>query len=205
MTLMELKELASIIQSLALAVAVLVGGGWALYRYFSLRSIQRARAELEKTRVEIERARRSLQERGVIEIDIVAEQMFLDGNYLISVCGNIKNTGNSTELIDYPSISMEARKVICSSDGSVDFSAESFIGKQPRKIIDFSLAPGEVVGHSFIIRVPDCGVYHIRYEATCSLQATNIALAERGQAVTEDSGPMVWGGSIFFQVKDMEE
>ena len=81
MTLAEWKELANIFQAVAVGIAVLAGGGWTLFQYFSLRSIQHAQASLEKTRIELEREHRALQERGIVDIALEAERIFLGNDY----------------------------------------------------------------------------------------------------------------------------
>lgn len=203
MTLGELKELANVFQSVAVGVAVLVGGGWALFRYFSLRSIQRAQADLEKTRVELERARRTLQERGIIEIALEAKQMFLGNDYLIGVCVTLRNTGSGTEVLDWSQSFITAEKVICESDGSVGFSGDLILGERPKGVSGSTLASGEIDRHSFIIRVPDSGIYHLYFQAVCSHEATQLAREEREQAGFKGPQIMAWTAGIFFQVKDM--
>ncbi len=204
MTLGELKELAGVIQSLAVAVAVLVGGGWALFRYVSLRSIQHAQAALEKTQVEIERTRRTLEERGLIEIDLEAEQMFLGKDYVIIACATLRNIGSGTEIIDWSKSSMKANKVIFESAGNVGFSGDSILGARPKAVLDCIIHPGAIDKEVFIIRVPDSGIYYIRFHSVCSPKATGFGRKLREQeGIADETSDLAWGADIFFQVKDM--
>ena len=201
---MELKELAYIVQSLAIAVAVLVGGGWALFRYFSLRSIQHAQAALEKTQVEIERTRRTLEERGLIQIKLEAEQIFLSNDYLIVACATLRNIGNGVEIIDWSQSLMRVEKVIIKSDGSIGFSGKYILGERPKLVTNSTIHPGAEDKGAFIIRVPDSGIYYIRFESVCSPQATQFAINKRElEGVAIKYGSVTWGADIFFQVKDM--
>ena len=69
MTLEDFNNLAAGIQSLLVGLAVLVGGGWALFRFFSLKEIKKATADLEK-------AKRDLQQRGHLQVEMHATQIF---------------------------------------------------------------------------------------------------------------------------------
>lgn len=203
MTLTEWKEVANIFQAIAVGIAVLVGGGWTLFRYFSLRSIQHAQASLEKTRIELERERRALQERGIIEIALEAEQMFLGNDYLIGVNVTLKNTGSGTEVLDWSKSLMTAQKVICKSDGSVGYSKDFFVGESPGNIVDSSLAPGELSCFTFIIRVADSGIYYLRFLSVCSRQATQLARRERALAGIKQPDAITWDRAMLLQVKDI--
>ena len=59
----DFKNLAAGVQSCFVALAVLVGGTWALCRFFLLKDIERARAEVEKSRKE-------LSERGHLQVKL---------------------------------------------------------------------------------------------------------------------------------------
>jgi len=204
MALEELKDLANALQSLAVAVAVLVGGGWALFRYFSLRAIQHAKAGLEKTRLELERARRTLNERGIIEITLEAEQMLIGNDHLIGVYVELRNTGNGTEIVDWSSSFIGAKKVICESDGSVRFQGDWILGTRPEKLVYSNIVQGELNKNSFIIRVPDSGIYYLHFESACSLQEMKLVHAEQEEAgIWVSEAPVVWSTAIFFQVKDI--
>lgn len=51
MSLEEFKNLAAGIQSLLIGLAVLVGGVWTMVRFFSMKEVKKARAELERSTV----------------------------------------------------------------------------------------------------------------------------------------------------------
>ena len=201
---MEIKEFAYVAQSLAVAVAVLVGGGWALFRHYSLRSIQHAKADLEKTRVEIEKAHRTLLERGIVNIELRAEQFLSGDDYLIGIQVTLRNTGSGTEVLDWSKSGTTASKVILEPNGGFKLSEEPIVGFRPDFVTDSTLAPGEVDNYSYIIRVPDSGIYYVRFVVACSLQLKQLINEERKQAGIEESGDTVWGRDLFFHVKNVE-
>ena len=182
MTLEELKEIANVFQALAVGVAVLAGGGWALFRYFSLRSIQSAKANLEKTLVELEGARRGLLERGIIDINLKTEQIYSGDNYLICVEATLTNKGSSTEIIVWSKGSMSAEKVICKSDGGIELSGNIISGYRLGKTKETVLLPSETANPSFIICVPDSGIYHLEFKACCSVMQTQTIVKELEKA-----------------------
>jgi hypothetical protein len=61
MTINEWADFASTVESFVVSIAIIFGGGWALFQFISLNSIAKARAELEA-------AKRALRQRGIVNI-----------------------------------------------------------------------------------------------------------------------------------------
>lgn len=68
LSLDDWATLANTIQSFAVAIGVLSGGVWAIVQFFSLRTISKARTDLEKTRAEIATDKRTMSEYWVVNV-----------------------------------------------------------------------------------------------------------------------------------------
>lgn len=197
MTFGELKDLAAAIQSFAIATAALVGGAWALFRFFSLRTVEQARTELE-------RVRRALQERGIIDIELQAAQMQWEQCYAIAVRVKLTNRGTGTEVIDWSSSFLRAAKAMPSArpDAGCDFDENWILGQRPMGFSDTSLAPGECREHSFLVPVPEVGIYYLLFYALCSPPATELEREARDKAGVRQPHELSWSSDLFFNVKE---
>lgn len=195
MTLEHFKDVAAAIESIAIAVAVLGGGAWALYRFFSLRAIEQARADLEQ-------ARRSLRERGVLELTMHAEQITSALGHFIAVRVTLKNVGSGSETIQWSSNNLRATKVVSIEDGLLQYSKENFHGQRNVVITDSTLRPEEILTVPLLIPVPEPGIYYLDFFVQCSSQTTKLILEERERAGVVDPGTIAWGAGLFFHVQN---
>jgi len=105
MTVAQWAQLADAVQSFTVAVAVLAGGAWASYQFITLRSVAKARADLEKARVEIDEARRRLHERGILNL-LIEHEVLPDpagSSRRVVAVVHMENSGNRTQVIDWES------------------------------------------------------------------------------------------------------
>jgi hypothetical protein len=111
------SEIASGIQSLVVAAAALAGGVWALYRFGSLKEVEKARAELE-------RVGKSLLERGIFDIQVKAKQLSAVANSHCYVVVNavVHNSGNRTEVIDWSKSGIYVTHVSSDAHGHLQLS-----------------------------------------------------------------------------------
>ncbi|MCA1634468.1 MAG: hypothetical protein LC802_12430, partial [Acidobacteria bacterium] len=96
MDLNDFKNLAEAFQAIAIGLAVIIGGIWAFYRFWSLQEMGRARWELEKLQ-------KSLTERATINVSLFARSETNPGGsgYYIEVAASLTNIGNRTEVLNW--------------------------------------------------------------------------------------------------------
>ncbi|MBD0785795.1 hypothetical protein HUO09_05540 [Vibrio sp. Y2-5] len=92
MTILDVKNLAAALQSFALVIAIVIGGGWALFQFFSIRSIEKAKAELMKLQHET-------NVHGIIEVSMQTKYLSAYDN-LVVIKVSLKNIGVNPECID---------------------------------------------------------------------------------------------------------
>lgn len=195
MTYTEFGDLASAIQSLIITAAVLVGGGWALFRFFSLRSIDQARTELEA-------ARRTLRERGVVEVTLDANQITSDFGHLIAVVVTLKNVGSGTEVIDWSSTELDATKVTAIAGTTLKFSEVSIQGQRETQFTSSTIVPGETLRESFLLPVLESGIYYLLFSVDCSPKESTIARQESEMAGIDMGEDITWSTDLFFHVRE---
>lgn len=193
MTWAEAKDLAAIVQSLAIAAATVIGGGWALFRFLSLQSIRKARLDLE-------RAKRELSERGTLQVTLHAEPAAAELGRFINLRATLSNVGNRSEVIDWNKSSVSARLVEGVADGVVSFSKDVIRGQRPTHFVSSNVAPGESLRHSFLFPVPVPGLYYIVFEAHCSALESSLVEAEELKAGIKKTGGYTWSEDLFVNV-----
>ncbi|WP_438404315.1 hypothetical protein [Aeromonas hydrophila] len=112
MTILEIKNLAAAFQSISLVIAIVIGGGWALFQFFSMRNIEKAQAELKKLQHET-------NVHGVIELSIIAKYL---SSYedLVVIKVSLKNIGVNPECIN-----LKKSQVVLAPIGHENFNAQS--------------------------------------------------------------------------------
>lgn len=197
MTLPEFKDIAAGLQSIAITAATILGGGWALFQFFSLRSLEKAKLELEK-------AQRELLQRGIIIIELRTNPMEDKGLLLVHVVVSIRNVGNGFEIADWTKASLHAKKVEEVVGGQVGFSDQRYVGQRSFSIDiqQMRLMPGYFTKESFLIPVPGPGIYYVEFSIPCSpMVASSVTedLAALGRKVSpEDS--ILWKADTFVTV-----
>jgi hypothetical protein len=159
MTLADFKDLTEAIQALVVTAAVLAGGVWALYRFWSLKELDKAKAELQKISHEIERS-------GTLNFSLTARPIHpREGipGYFVQVDVLITNVGRKTEALDLAQGFLYTAPVIGAAKNTVDFG-EGFHTrltgwKEAPETASF--APGEVKLVPFLVPVADPGLYYI--------------------------------------------
>jgi hypothetical protein len=163
MTATEFKDVSAGFQSIAIFIATFLGGGWALYQFFSLRALQRAKLELEK-------AKRELVERALLIIDLVAESFDVDGHYFLHVRVAMRNAGSGVEIADWTKAHLFVRKVQQVDDVKLETVGEVLHGwRAPFLAIGgMRFLPGFSTNESFLIAIPQAGVYYIEFSIPVS-------------------------------------
>jgi hypothetical protein len=197
-TLDDWVKNAQIAQSLALAIAVLGGGGWALFQFLSLHSIAKARADLEA-------ARRALRQRGLLNMSLdykaIAEPAKSERCLVCTV--GIRNVGNRTEVLNWQESRLTARGL--DPSGLPSAGGQLIMGVGPRELGDLiysSIAPSEKHRMVFALSVPGPGLYFLDFRAVgTAVQAAEAADEARAVAGDPAIEEMVWGAQTIAVVK----
>ncbi len=195
------NNLASGIQSLMVAVAVLIGGGWALYQFVSMKTLAKARADLEKVK-------RELHERGVIEVTL--NPTFLpapDPQVIgfIHLVIELKNVGTGTEVIRWDETTFRLAKLDYDENRGASVQ-EKTVGKFLRVgiIPTYStIAPKQTLHHSAVVAVQEPGVFLI--DAQIIGSPKEVATAKlAGEAIDLESDFFSWGTTTYISIKGSE-
>jgi len=190
MSLEDFKNLAGGIQSLLVGLAVLIGGAWTLFRFFSLK--------------EVEKAKRDLQQQSHLRLEMQATQMFSSNRVdkYINVSLTITNPGNRTELIRWLDSKLSAALVSKGTNGGVQLG-ERISAKVQSLHLDLkgsTIDPGISETCAFLIPVESYGVYFLESSLAGSAAETNAAIEEAISAGFRRPDLAYWAASMYFNV-----
>lgn len=195
MSIEEFKHLASALQAIAISLAVIVGGFWTLYRFFSLQSIEKALAEVEKLKKEI-------SAHGVLEITIVASIPEAVSNALILNI-LVKNVGTQKETIEWGKSTVN----LCSIDPkSLNTTPLSLEAKALRHSINsrntFSvISPNESKTFPFLATGLEPKLYLIQAKlAGSSKEMSNTKQMALSEGVNTNDAVAVWSAEVYFSM-----
>jgi hypothetical protein len=174
------KDLSATFQNCVVSIAVLVGGGWALYRFIATHEIERAKLELFK--------------QAQILIKINASDVVLDdGKHCIASIVGITNNGTRNVSLDYSDGPFSITKVDFDVQGNSSLGAElrqdSLLSKS--RVLRF----GESVEYPFFVRVQDAGVYVVRFQVPLPEKEMKEHLSAGGPV-----GKIYWVGTTFINI-----
>jgi hypothetical protein len=213
----KFKDIAAGIQSYAIVVGVLIGGLWALYTFISLRTKEKAAAELHQFELRERDFERINREQGVINIEIDAEQVSIpnDSGRNIKVNIQVKNLGNRNLKIDLGDRALAIARV--QLEVQPDEEARLPTDKARLRIEGLTVSPipylnisklnepngyvtaqsfellraGQTVSFPAWLRVEKEGLYLIDFEAALTgqdLEVTQKAFGDPGQATFHSNG-----------------
>jgi len=198
LTVTDFKDISAGLQSLAIVLAALLGGGWALFQFFSLGAIEVARLELEKRKKE-------LLQRGVIVVELVTESFEVEGSYFLHLVVTMRNIGSGVEIADWSQAILYATRFHKPDEATLApigpklsaWQGESLIGTMMR------LVPGFSTSESFLIPIPQAGVYFIDFRIAVSpaaradtVDSFETIIGEQGSVL----GAVSWEGNKFVSV-----
>jgi hypothetical protein len=177
------KNWAAGIQSYVLAIAVLVGGLWTLYRF----------AAIDRRQVEKE-----LFAQATIDIKIEAKQETLEnGEQCVVSIVEIRNSGTRNVFLDYGGEPFSIRKLMFHAEDS------PFYARMRHPSAFQVLRAGETVRTPFVMQVPASGIYEIKFEVPLS----GIELTEHDKVASQAGAParnganMYWVGATVLNVR----
>jgi hypothetical protein len=190
------KNLAAAIQSLIIALGVLVGGIWALYRFRTLKTIEKAQAELE-------RAKRELASRGILEVRLEASQLTSTDGFggYIHLLMTLKNVGSGTEVIRWSDSRIEAALVMRNEDDELNLeepTPASALGLNSGLVFS-TITPEATDYYAFIIPVQKPGIYLLDVRLSGSPTEVAASRAE-GKLAGVEAENLFWGTSTYFRV-----
>lgn len=196
MSIEDLKNLAAAFQSVVLAIGVLVGGVWAIYRFRTLGTIEKARAELEK-------AKRELSCRGLIEIKLDPSLLPASdgsGNYIL-VAITAKNIGTGTEVILWQTSKVMATRVVYGANGILRLTdrADGINPLVDGELVFSTIHPAMTKTFSVVIPINRNGTYLIDARLSGSPSEMS-AIAMEAKAAGVEAELVVWGCTIPFVV-----
>jgi hypothetical protein len=179
LTVTDFKDISAGLQSLAIVLAALLGGGWALFQFFSLGAIEKARLELEKIK-------KDLLQRGVIAVELVTESFEVEGSYFLHVVVTMRNIGSRVEIADWSQAILYAKRFHKPDEATLAPIGPTLSAWQGESLSEYMmrLVPGFSQSESFLIPIPQAGVYFISF---------GIAVSSPVRADTVDSFKTIIG------------
>jgi hypothetical protein len=150
------NKIAGGVQSIVLSIAVVVGGGWALYQFHALQQVERARLDIEELR----------SKQPVLNIDLSASTLLSpptrengglqpEASYL-QVIMTIQNVGKSDTYLDLRNQPLKIFHI--DLDGARN---EVEVDRQWNLLL---CRAGSTFKSPFLARIKDSGLYYIRLE-----------------------------------------
>ena len=157
MTYEEFAHLTAGLQAICIAVAVFVGGVWAVYRFYTLGDIAKARAELEKLRMEV-------SERGILRVELSPSQVGSGVNeeLYINIALNLVNVGNCIEVVNWADSKVGVARVVGCGENSSPVLDTPIYAKPLSIFMDMAgstIDPGSSDKYGFLVPVEEPGVY----------------------------------------------
>jgi hypothetical protein len=195
LTLNDWKDLVDIIKNATVSMAVLIGGGWTLYRFHRLRHIANAEAELRAKVADLKvkemdyiSRREALHKSAVLEARISAEQMDVHGaeGLYISAVVSIKNIGNTDTLVKFEENEFVISSAKHNEDGNLIYSIISR-AEHPSvfgtNIIGTSIPSGYTCQIPYVFKVDEVGIYLLSFK-TNAYGEDNPSLRELGKSAS---------------------
>ena len=166
MSISEFSELASAIQSIALTIGVLVGGAWAMFQFFSLKTIETAQAELQALK-------NDLQRKATLEISLKTNIFDSEFGKLAIVEVEISNKGTHPECLDWEQAVLNAHRMTSATASEIDFADNFSVGYEDLALSPLEIHCGTKETLKFVIQFPEKGLYHIHFSVPGAPQSNN--------------------------------
>ncbi|MEW8492475.1 MAG: hypothetical protein AB2604_01620 [Candidatus Thiodiazotropha taylori] len=153
------KNVAATIQSIVLSLAVIIGGGWSAWEFYKLRTVEKAKLQLdvlEKTR----------EQKAILNISLDAKKKDLkDGKKYIEVNVRIENKGLRDAYLDYSKPVLRVTKVSFDDDGKIKFTnkRQSYIYMPGGHIPNALSRSSETLEYPIMVQLEESGTYLLRF------------------------------------------
>lgn len=171
MTADTFSKLASAFNSIAAAIAIVVGGAWALTRFSVLLEARIAHAQAEKAEADAVLARRQAEVREVVNVDISAQVLTNKTprkEKWVSVAVTLKNTGAKEYIISLDDdVRFYVAKVLRTKEnGETDYGdmLRLAFDYADKRLTWFNLKPGaEIDSYRAVKKLDSSGLYIARF------------------------------------------
>jgi hypothetical protein len=204
MTVNDFKDLSAGLQSIAIVIATFLGGGWALFQFFSLRALDKAKLALDTAKLELQKAKRELVEQGVMVSDLVCESFEIDGSYFLHVRVLLRNIGSGLDIVDWSKAQMYATRFEKVDGTKLRNTDEVLLAwRSPSTSIrEMRFIPGFSSSDSFLIAIPRIGVYYVAFSVPVSPAVSTDASNDftKHGVQLNDGDVIVWRADTFVAV-----
>jgi hypothetical protein len=185
------------IHEVILSIAIIVGGIWTLVTFRTLRSKNKAEAELAKIELEIETAKKRLFEQAIIDIQINTKQEILEdkNDYVISIVAKFTNNGNRNTNLDFSSPFFIIVSCIDFDDNGNSYQNE-YICQEAYNNSTMILRAGATVEFPYFVKVKEKGLFVIELWLKLDEEERKIDNAVRGEKLDET----YWTGSSYLMI-----
>jgi len=193
------NNIASGIQNIILAVAIMIGGVWTAFTFSTLKTKYKAQAEITDLELKNARMKDELAEKGaVLDIKLEAKQETLpsDNDYCIAVLAKITNTGIKNTLVDLSEdIPLTAYLIHFDENGRSE--QDSVVSQADYGSSSTVVRSGYTIQLPLFIKVKVKGLYVLEFKVRLDKNELLIDNAKRG----ENSDDVYWMGSTYVLVK----
>jgi len=204
----EFRNLAQGIQAVFIAIAAIIASFWAVYTFRSLLSVKKAKAELEKIKIEIEKNEAELelikrQQDNAPMLDVIVEPSIIgtieDNDLGIKIKLCLKNTGNTTEYIDWKISNVKAAKFNEIVNNKILHSDHvlGVLARVDNNALGILLLPDEKSSDDLIIPIEEHGIYVIKSNIYVSIKST-----ESMGTKMDNPKNICYGPSIFYDTRN---
>lgn len=205
----DFRNIAQGLQAILLSIGALLAGGWAVYTFRTLLSVQKAKAELsrleaefEKTSTDLLRIKKEIENRPSLDVEITPSILGSHGSgeFYINNRINIKNTGNTPEFIDWRKSIIRA-SLVKGVDGDEILTGgvlRGVIGRIGSSLYGVHLWPGEKSSEESMISIEEHGVYMISVSILVSSSAFENIITSAGVSVHDKDHVIVSVGSPLY-------
>ncbi len=160
----KIKDLTAIAQNVAVTIAVVIGGFWALYVFTALEQREKAELDVKKASLEKLKQEQELQPRAILDLNLSISQpdWHEKSKHLVQVVITAKNMGNRLEILRLPPAPIHVYALSTKQDGSLSLRSISPLSQleSPRRFSFHSMSPTEgMTAPPILISMPSSGVY----------------------------------------------
>lgn len=188
----KFKNVLAGVQSLIIAIGIIVGGLWTAKTFEIKKEAEIAKANFEK-------AERELREKRVVNISINPSQIKIPDQKIQCIYSlvEITNVGNHPETLDWHGPCFRARRIHFDDKGATKVGPPTgdILTAASGESVGCRVSPGEVIRVPCLARVDQPGLYYLKF-------TVNASLDEQKQASNEGLRSLVeWTGTAFFLVQ----
>ena len=195
----RIKNIAAAMQSVVVALALVVGGIWTLITFSAL-------GESRKAHLEVAELEGKLRRQAAVEIRVDASQDSLPGDpgrYIFSVVSIVNSGSRAVNLSFPPDGPFSVHQLQIDQDGSkrptfaVYDQVQSYRKTSVVPMLGVVVRPGAVYSVPFVTRVPEAGLYVVSFYSETPPAEADVAI----EAGVPPGDPLEWEGKRLLIVR----